>query len=428
MKKIDKQIIGAIGLAFVSALTAIAVAIPAPAANAANSGDVKIEITVENQTASLMLSEPADNSVFAKPSVDVSTTFQNTNAIDYTLKYTDPSGVVQTFNLPSRSVSGTSGTDNFVLDLSNYGSYGTYVLTASIPGTSAISDVTRFVYRASNIGGEDTDGDGQPDAPITFDQNGDPVITAYYDTTVCSIHFQAYNKTTGDPLFNPEYIWIVPVPRPNPGVSQVTLPFSRHNAVAGDYKIVATPYDCSNGEGQDGNNPVVPGQSEVDVDNYVPNGPSGYDDQTGDPKILMDYPANACSIHIQVYDKTTNTAQFNPEYVFDLPQPLPSNLQSEITVPFSRYVTNPGDYYIHAIAYDCNDAPIAGSDRWFDVNGYTPKEAPLTPNTGGGFFAGLNLSRGDYLATGLIIFGIGAIAAFRIINKSKKSTKRKSRR
>ena len=60
-------------------------------------------------------------------------------------------------------------------------------------------------------------------------------------------------------------------------------------------------------------------------------------------------------------------------------------------------------------------------DAWDVVFVYDPM---LVPNTGG-LFAGLNISKVDYLVTGLIAFGMVGIFGIWFILKDRKSSKRR---
>ena len=315
MKNTTKKLLGYAGLALVAAITAVAVAIPPSDANAESAEtDVNVQITVNRrqEAPTVRIERPLDGSEFTNPDVTSGIYYGNVVKVEYALEYTDPSGNTVTDTLPEYNPASPTGTRDFNLDLSQYG-YGTFVLRVTVLGINGTTeeDAVQFAYNpiGATNGGSDED-------------TGEPIVKVDFDNTVCSIHFQAYNKLTNAALFDPEFVYTLPDPRPSTNQVSVKLPFKEHNAVAGDYRVVATAYTCG-----DPSDPTDPGQPI--------------------------YPSAIIDVH------------------------------------------------------------------------YEPVEEEFTvPNTGGGLFAGLNLSRSDYLATGALVFGFALILAFIVLAKRKKSTKR----
>lgn len=85
-----------------------------------------------------------------------------------------------------------------------------------------------------------------------------------------------------------------------------------------------------------------------------------------------------------------------------------------ITLPMSEYDAKPGKYVAIFTATNSDDKVISTNTYWFE---YMPKvEAPGT----GSIFKDLNLSRADYLLTGLVAFGAAAgFALYLVFRKSR---------
>ena len=97
---------------------------------------------------------------------------------------------------------------------------------------------------------------------------------------------------------------------------------------------------------------------------------------------------------------------------------------TRVELPFTEYGLESGTYKIVVKAYDRYGNQL-GNDYVFTVT-YDSGETPV-PNTGS-LTGDMNISKTDYLITGLIIFGLVAIAGVLFIIRSDKSkTNAKSR-
>ena len=413
MHKTKKQILGVLGLGLVTAMTAVAVALPAPSANAVNSGDVELKVVVHTEAPSVAIQTPSDGAEYATAQIPISNIYSKAAVVHYQLTYIAPNGTRTDYTLPDyiAATTGTAdGTHNWTLDLGNYGGqYGDYILTATV---GAVSDYVSFTYNSSKI----------DDNPTTDPVTGDPVVTVSYGDDVCSLKFQAYHKTTGVALFNPEYTYTIPTPRPATNTVSVMLPFNQYNAEAGSYRVVVQTYGCGNQQDD-----PIGNEDEIDIDDFQP---QDDDDATpsenGDPIVPVKYnfSVEVCSVKFQAFHKTTNAALFHPEYEHKI-DPASMSGTFQVTLPFAENGAEAGSYTITATFYDCAGNSITGGDQSWDFDGYTKPFVPGVPDTGGGLFAGLNFSRGDYLATGLVIFMIALIIAIRVMaSKNRKSNRR----
>lgn len=119
------------------------------------------------------------------------------------------------------------------------------------------------------------------------------------------------------------------------------------------------------------------------------------------------------SMGIRVYDENGNLVEFSPMTVTP---PI-----TRVELPFAEYGLEQGNYRIEVYAYD-RDGNQLYEPYVFNIE-YTPEAIPV-PDTGG-LFQGTNISQTDYLITGLIVFGIVAVAGAAYIMRSDKRKARK---
>jgi len=124
------------------------------------------------------------------------------------------------------------------------------------------------------------------------------------------------------------------------------------------------------------------------------------DDGSEDPQ------GEVASMEIRVYDKNGNEVAFSPMAV--------SPPTTRVELPFEAYGLEEGSYKIEVYAYN-RDGNQIYIPYVFYVD-FTPTPIPV-PDTGG-LFQNTNISKTDYLVTGLIIFGIVAVAGVVCIMRS----------
>lgn len=150
-------------------------------------------------------------------------------------------------------------------------------------------------------------------------------------------------------------------------------------------------------------------------------------DAKGDPEIKAEAGSDVNKIQVQVYDKDGNPL-FVDENGVEHPiiigrDQIDDQGQVLITLPFDEYGAKSGDYTTVLVSYDANGNIIAINPVDFpyaepgtppvpvDPTNPTDPNAPNVPDTGIAL-GGLNISRLDYILTGLIAFG--AVAGFAI--------------
>lgn len=128
---------------------------------------------------------------------------------------------------------------------------------------------------------------------------------------------------------------------------------------------------------------------------------------------------NVASIVVTVHDPEGNEVKFSPMDI-----ELNSNGVTKVELPFEDYGLIEGTYTIKVDAYNVDGVHL-GFTYTFEVT-YKLDELPV-PDTGG-LFQSNNISRTDYLVTGLVIFGIVAVAGVAFILRNDKKNANKTRR
>lgn len=143
---------------------------------------------------------------------------------------------------------------------------------------------------------------------------------------------------------------------------------------------------------------------------------NGTDDNTNNPKTIIDHGPGVDHVVIQVYDEDGNPV---------LPNTVPVNTPDTTgghggntpwTAPFQENHLKDGRYCIVATPYD-QHGNIMDRNAKLCVN-YKTKKTPLVPDTGGSVFAGTNFTNSDFIATSLAIFFVVSFFAIMVIKRS----------
>ena len=204
-----------------------------------------------------------------------------------------------------------------------------------------------------------------------------------------------------------------------PGSVPISLDLSADDFGYGDYVITAK------GKGFDG----VVDESSISF-SYIPITAELVENKdTGDPTIVLEYdPDNGTpeddgkvsKIEINIYDENGNLVKPSPIIVY-----APTK---EVILPFSEYGIPSGKYRIELKAFDRHDNELYKAHwLYYDYSTIpvpdTSGDDAKTPDTGE-ILHGMNISRSDYLLTGLMIFLIvGVGGAVFIVRRDRKSKK-----
>lgn len=222
--------------------------------------------------------------------------------------------------------------------------------------------------------------------------------------------------TTGEYSYTYEYL-------DEHGEKQTVTVTDQHltNFGYGSYTITANGEDSSTGEQADPSSSsfaILPAYGEVGHETA----PDGTETNYVNVYYSPDGAGGEVSeIEVIVYDKDGN------ELFRVGPVPASDDGRSKIILPFADYDLDEGEYTIGIVSYDGEGNQLA--EPYTIAVSYNPEEDIVVPSTAdtGGLFRNLNISRSDYLLTGLITFSIIAVVATAIItrnNRQKATAKR----
>lgn len=315
MKKNKKRVLGLAGLIAVIAITAFAISLPAPTAQAINSTVVDdISVRVVNNVPDITVTGLPDGSVTVNPEQSFTVNYANVDTYKVTIEYTDQDGITTIYVIDEAQLDFGTGEMLYNINLNDYGDstnhgYGNYKITVRGEGAEGV-----------------------------------------YDEQIIEFEFlPAYAET-----------------------------------VTEDDKYYLDVY-------------------------------YNYDDQTGESDGRVN------SVEVKVYYPGTNQeVPFSPINV-----PLNESGHSRIELPFAAYGLEPGDYPIAIVAYGRDKNPLVKNPYTLIV-GYKG-DGTAIPNTGA-LFSANNISKTDYLITGLIVFGIIALTGIILIVRNKNTSNRQKRK
>lgn len=165
----------------------------------------------------------------------------------------------------------------------------------------------------------------------------------------------------------------------------------------------------------------IPGPGSEDDPNKPsddPNNPSEDFDDKNNPIVNVVVGDDVEQMSVQVFDSNNN-----PVFVNEKGEPTPILTKKDafkdgkvtITLPMADYKAKPGKYVAIFTATNSEGKVVSVNEYWFE---YVPKVE--TPGTGS-IFKDMNLSRADYLVTGLVAFGaVAGFAMYLIFRRSRR--------
>lgn len=279
MKRKTKRLLSVFGLVVVTAMTAVACALPTPEAHAedvlTDSANVNIQVKVVGPGSNATMVKPANGEVVKSNIVPVEYTFQKMKSVSTVLSCTSVARaaaeqVVDTYNVTEED--GT-GTRKFNLDLNDWGVQADATCRIFLTGKGIDDKDIRdegvsFEYRAIKV--DMGDKDDENNKPVT-DEKGDPEVTIGISDEVYSLLLQVYDES-GKPLFIKDGVEEpILVARDKfdleSGSYKLNLPMSKYGAKSGWYELVAIAY------GQDGKEVVSMNVYRFYYDAKTPNVP-----------------------------------------------------------------------------------------------------------------------------------------------------------
>ena len=198
------------------------------------------------------------------------------------------------------------------------------------------------------------------------------------------------------------------------------------NVGYGEYVLTAT------GEGNDG----VKDEQSVAFTFIPATATATANDKTGNVEVDLDYNGDdgISSDNNDVVTLVLNVYNDNGDLITPLSPVTVTAPETKVTLPFGDYDLPSGEYTIEVIAYNSENNELYKYYYTFVVYKTMPvpdtggdgDEGASVPDTGG-LFNNLNISKSDYLITGLGIFFLVGISGAVFIAKSGKKTSKKRR-
>lgn len=480
MKKTHKNILGFAGLGLVAAVTTAAAMLPSPNVAAMSSFTDVIQVRIENQESSFELSSGSPEVIY-EPSYDFRADWDNVGQIDITLVNKDDSGNITygPVTIWSGDAGWATGDRTFSLNLDDYGGYGNFTITGIGEGHGSVP-IERILTVKYTQQDEDASGEGdkQPEVPVdipeeavvsvTFNlydqnrqtllktlnkenpnsseeldlsdlpdgiywletvsknQNGD-VLSTKWERVVIDKDGQGEDlpiviEDVGEEISkvtiavtnaNGDTITGKTVMNPNPGDAvNINLP---DNLPAGIYTITTKYYDANDRviktviehfvKSDTGGHIIVPVEPKVDSVTTIET--EIYNDKNEVVRVLK---ADRATGVVDVYDA-------NGHLLFSVPNGYNDNYR-KMVIPMEGL---PAGEYLGIINYKNQYGHLVGNTRRIKIRWNGDKEI-IVPDTGG-FFQGLNISREDYLITGVVVFMIIGVVAFGIVKRNRASKK-----
>lgn len=281
----------------------------------------------------------------------------------------------------------------------------TTIYAAWLPGpeASAAGSVTDTIIVRVVSAGPNVDV-VTPDSGFTTTDSTQIINYNYENVTSVTVTVE-YTDPDGNPH---SYLLETFTPSEAVGTRQFALDMKDPRLGFGDFVVTITGTNADTG-GVDGDSVAfthIPVTTEIEEDKT-----------TGEISAILDYDETDPSIkkiELNIYDKDGNLIEGISPIIVDSPT-------KKVSLPLAEHGLGPGDYIVTTTALGDDGEPLYDD---YDVDlKYDVIDVPTTdddvdvPDTGG-LFAGLNISKSDYLITGLVIFFlIGLTGVFYIAKK-----------
>ena len=384
MHRRKKQLLGLAGLVLVAVLTAIACIIPAPEASAAfvtEPTTVKVQVINQGELPLVEIKSLENNDTVINRSFKVTIGYTKATKLKVFIKNMGAvtAGFAETDPEPGEMLIDLTGStcENITYSETEQTCEVTYNLPGSLVGVDGVSFTTRAAATNENIGdatSEDSVAFFYRSAYLLkfgnqYVNNGDPIMEAKMNSDVKSAYIMIVDKdgnAVKTPFDNDAGLYKLDLGQKNGDSLKFSLPLWESEAPSGDYKVILLAYS-----------------------NETPN----FADGTDNNLIAMSTVEN-------VKYEVKNTSKPG-ENVPDPNEPgQPNNTKNPDRPGGPNDPSNPS--------------------KPDDPNNPEDPSKPLPPDTGS-LFRDLNISRADYILTGVVAFGlITGFAVFLMIRRSKR--------
>lgn len=474
MNKTHKKALGFVGLGLVAAFTATAAALPAPTATAVSSVTDVIQVYVPHQGPEITVTTDSGEEG-TSPNYSFKIVYENLKNLKINLVNRDEGGgLIVSEEILNEDLNWELGEKQINLNLNDYGLYGDFTFTITGLGEGNVPVERILTYKYTEVPDEKDPGEGEdPDADIkvpdekvattivkVYDEDGnlvkeieikDPkdvenidlsdlpdgnytleiigkdkdgnIITTEKKEVIVDkdgtgskvdVEIKDQGEDIGKVVItikdkDGNVVAQIEVPNPNPGEKiEVPLP---DNLPAGDYTITIDYYDTDGNKIDTANENFsksdtsgrVPVEITNEVDSVKEVEVTIYDDKGNIVRVLR---GDRDTKIVNVYDK-------DGKLLFSVPNGLSDQ---KITIPMEGL--DSGEYTA-VLIYKNGYGKQVGNSVKFKIK-YDAGKAIIVPDTGS-FFQNLNISREDYLITGLVVFVIIGVVAFGIVIRNKRN-------
>lgn len=208
------------------------------------------------------------------------------------------------------------------------------------------------------------------------------------------------------------------------GERSFEIDLSRYGLKEREYKLVITATDERGAKKVD---TVLFSYKAVVIKPEEPSEPgkpeTPSEDTNGDPIIRVEVNDDVDKVYVHIKDKDGNPAIVDENgkevvIIVDAKDVDPETGELKIKLPFEKYGLKDGEYQIIVQGYDKNGNIVSQTDANIDYTFKVP-ETPDTPNTGS-VLDSMNITRVDYIMTGIIVFGVVAAAALYLVGRKSR--------
>ena len=406
MRKTHKNILGFAGLGLVAAVTTVAAALPSPGVSAVSSVTDTIQVRVIPAESDISISSSFGPEVHS-PDYNFDVLYSGITDIKVELVNKDGAGniIFGPVELWHIDADWDPGSKNFPLNLDDYGGYGYFTFTAIGLGHEGVPVEKILTVRYKKPGGEEIDG-GEVDVD---EETGTGNVDTHIEKEIVvqadiNIYDEDGNLVRGPiHISHPGSLETIDVSGLPAGTYTAEIITEDEDRNVLDIKYVTIIIDGTT------DTATVPIEQEVDTITKFE--ADIYDEEGNLKRVVI---ADRETGEVSVYDADGN-----------LIYTVPNGYSEEggFDIPFNGLPY--GDYTVKVYGKNKYDK-LVGNIYVYTMHWYG-KGVPV-PDTGG-LFQKLNISREDYLITGLIVFMVIGIVAFGVVARSRKTkTSKKNRR